>query len=366
VSSSAPGNTSRLPPAGLPLLAALLLLITAGCREQDEIRRYQPPKVTEPEPKVRLLAAVFPHGEHTWFFKLAGPIKAIDDHARDFIRFVSSVRFPDGGEKPTWTLPTDWKEEPGAGEFRYATIHVDPKDPALQLTVSKLGRQAGSLLANVNRWRDLDLGLGPISEASLPKVTSKLEVAGNSVTVVKMEGPGADKGKRKPPFMLDGHPPVPSVHPAPARSLVYHKPEGWKELNPSSGGIRLEAAFEVTEGGQVARITVLRLGGGGRDLLANVNRWRQLDLGLGPIEEAQLGKIVQTMEVAGTPASFVDLAGPEGANRKRVLGVAVPHGGQTWFFTMKGPADLVGKQKAVFEAFVRSVKFAGGARTADE
>ena len=37
----------------------------------------------------------------------------------------------------------------------------------------------------------------------------------------------------------------------------------------------------------------------------------------------------------------------------------LPRGEQTWFFTIKGPADLVEKQKSAFEAFVKSVRFDG-------
>jgi hypothetical protein len=32
----------------------------------------------------------------------------------------------------------------------------------------------------------------------------------------------------------------------------------------------------------------------------------------------------------------------------------------TWFIKMRGPADLVGRQLAAFEAFLKSVRFDGG------
>ena len=38
----------------------------------------------------------------------------------------------------------------------------------------------------------------------------------------------------------------------------------------------------------------------------------------------------------------------------------VVRGDQSIFFKMKGSAELVGKQKPAFEAFLKSVKFAGG------
>ena len=49
-----------------------------------------------------------------------------------------------------------------------------------------------------------------------------------------------------------------------------------------------------------------------------------------------------------------------GKETRRILGVVVPRRGQTWFFKMTGPADLVDKQKPVFEAFLKSVRFDGG------
>ena len=41
-------------------------------------------------------------------------------------------------------------------------------------------------------------------------------------------------------------------------------------------------------------------------------------------------------------------------------GVMLPRDDQTWFFTIKGPVELVAKEKATFEAFIKSVRFEGG------
>ena len=49
-----------------------------------------------------------------------------------------------------------------------------------------------------------------------------------------------------------------------------------------------------------------------------------------------------------------------GRETRRILGVVVLRRGQTWFFKMTGPADLVEKQKPAFEAFLKSVRFDGG------
>ena len=65
---------------------------------------------------VRLLAAIFPRPDETWFFKLSGPVKAVDDQEKTFQGFIRSVRFSDRAEKPvTWEVPPGWRQEPGRG-----------------------------------------------------------------------------------------------------------------------------------------------------------------------------------------------------------------------------------------------------------
>jgi len=51
------------------------------------------------------------------------------------------------------------------------------------------------------------------------------------------------------------------------------------------------------------------------------------------------------------------LTGPESAGGSRILAVMVSRGDISWFFKMRGPADLVGREKAAFEAFIGSVRF---------
>ena len=65
------------------------------------------------------------------------------------------------------------------------------------------------------------------------------------------------------------------------------------------------------------------------------------------------------MNVDGLSGHYADLTGPESAGGSRILAVMVPRGDMTWFFKMRGPADLVGREKAAFEAFIGSVRFAG-------
>lgn len=140
-----------------------------------EVNRLDPPERTSStnEP-VRLLAAIFSKGDSTWFFKLMGPASKLTTKTEEFETFVRTVRFGVEGSTPPiqWSAPNNWK--PGkTNELRYATFLIDPDaNPKLELTVIKLGKDAGSILANINRWRE-QVGLGPVSEGDLPTVIKK-------------------------------------------------------------------------------------------------------------------------------------------------------------------------------------------------
>ncbi len=165
------------------------------------------------------------------------------------------------------------------------------------------------------------------------------------------------KARKSPPF-ANRRPPVrekenKDQEPAAALPLTYQTPPGWKEV-PARDGISL-AAFQITEGDRAAVVTVSTAGG---SLEANVNRWRD-QVGLGLAREEQIQKDLRPIDVGGTRGHYVDLTGPESAGGSRILAVRVPRDDTTWFFKMRGPADLVGHQKTAFEAFVGSVRFTG-------
>jgi hypothetical protein len=134
---------------------------------------------------------------------------------------------------------------------------------------------------------------------------------------------------------------------------AYKLPPGWEEAD------RLVtmsvATVKVRGGGREATLTVTPLAGGAGGLLPNVNRWR-VQIGLPRIGEEEMQKSLRKGEVDGSPAQLIDLAGPE----QRTLGAVVTRDPQTWFFKLSGPAELVGKEKPAFEAFLASVKFPGG------
>lgn len=71
-----------------------------------------------------------------------------------------------------------------------------------------------------------------------------------------------------------------------------------------------------------------------------------------PIPDADILKQAQTLPIAGVQASYGDYSGTQ----VRILGVILPQRDKTWFVKMIGPPDLVGRQKANFEAFVKSFR----------
>ena len=80
---------------------------------------------------------------------------------------------------------------------RYATILIGPEAHPLELTVMSLG---GSLLENVNRWRD-QVGLPPVKNEELGTASREVTTKqGKKITRVDASGM-ASKGAQMPPFM---------------------------------------------------------------------------------------------------------------------------------------------------------------------
>lgn len=335
---------------GFWLVCAALVL--AGCQEPEQIREYTVPK----EPPVRLLAVMLPREDRTWFFKLMGPEAEVAKHVKTFDAFVSSVHFAQGG-KPEWTVPEEWSEEHTDQRFE-AVIRFAGKGMPLPITITQLGGpQAKDVRANLNRWRG-QLGLDEISDDELRKLEGNIKVDGQAATRVDFTGPGKGGLRRA----LNA--PQPSQ--PPRRPFTFTKPNDWEELPANAvAGIHRDAVFRVGKGERFAHTTVLRLGGDGGGSLQNVNRWRR-ELGLESTTEEQLRRDLRSRDTAAGRMNSVELTGRVQNEERVTLGAWIAHGGQTWFITMKGPADVVRAQKSAFESFVQSFRFDGGAGDAHE
>jgi len=330
---------------GLVVICGLTAALSLGC-QNEEIRSYRVPK---PE-ATRLLAVIIPHGEKTWFFKLVGPAPQVEEHKQAFDQFIRSVRFTDQGERAiTWTVPDSWLAGP-ASNLRYAAFYLGPKDHPLELTVFEFSGATGSVLANVNRWRN-EMRLRNIQESELSQISKELRLENGLATMVDMATSAGGSAARMPA------PDIVSRRSGPQSAFHYDKPQGWKE-KPDPKRIRL-VLFEIGEGLAEAGVSVLPRDGGG--LLTNVNRWRG-QIHLEQTDEEQLRKEMRPIGVGGTAGQYIDLVGPESAGqpRQRILGVVVPRTEETWFFKLQGPADVVEKEKTAFETFVKSVRFNAG------
>jgi hypothetical protein len=140
---------------------------------------------------------------------------------------------------------------------------------------------------------------------------------------------------------------------APA-AVHWTAPAGW--IEQAASGFRKGSFLVRDKDGKTADVSVISFPEAAGGLLANVNRWRD-QLKLAPISDAaQAGT---PMSVSGHDMFFVDLVSeqpisPDGST-SRILGGIFPTNGETWFFKMIGPDQLVESQRDAFKQFLESV-----------
>jgi len=362
-------------------LLGFSIVSLVGCGTQDEITRYS---ITAPQGPVqiqpatagslggavanaerkRMLAAILPQGEETWFFKLTGQDEAVAKQQEQFSALIESVRFTGEMALPVWDLPAGWQQQSASG-MRFATIQIEEGGQTLELTVIPLqtmGDVDEYVLGNVNRWRG-QLGLVPVAEI---KPSDKGDASSSvrqfelpdttQVTLVNLVGRGSGSDALAAGFEMANHPPIGDVPlsnsaspPDNDGSFTYTTPDGWSPI--AAGGMR-RAAFKVSEGEREVEVTVITLPQSGGERLSNVNRWRQ-QIQLSDTTADQLANDIQKISLASASGDYVKLVGPEEA----ILAVLADFQGTTWFFKLKGNADLAEQERERFEAFVQSVKF---------
>jgi hypothetical protein len=323
-----------------------------------------------------MLAAIIPQGKWTWFFKLSGPDNLVVQQQEQFTALLKSVQFVGQPPQPTWNLPDGWHQL-GPSGMRFATIEFKAGQRNLEVTVIPLESQ-GDIdeyrLGNINRWRG-QLGLPPVAaitpttEHDSSSSVQQFKLGDSSlVTLVDLVGQGGNRDVMAAAagFDMANHPPIGEIQahvPAgPAGSsddrneFRYTTPDGWSATEIS--GMR-RAAFEVIEGDKKVEITVISLPQSGGERLANVNRWRN-QIKLSDTTAEQLDKELQKVPLATATGDYVQLVGPADATpRESIDAVLADVSGSTWFFKMKGDANLAEQQRERFQTFVRSVEFSG-------
>jgi hypothetical protein len=141
-------------------------------------------------------------------------------------------------------------------------------------------------------------------------------------------------------------------------------PSGWEE-QPASG-FRKGSYLVRGADGKTADVSIISFPESAGGLLANVNRWRN-QLKLPPVTNE--AEATTPMPVAGREMVFVDLVSAEPiektGSKTRILGGILPLPGETWFFKMMGPDELVEPQRDQFRQFLESVHAEAGPAPAE-
>jgi len=145
----------------------------------------------------------------------------------------------------------------------------------------------------------------------------------------------------------------------PMPGIKYQTPEGWENL--PAGAMRAASLRIRGEKDQVADVSAIPLPGFAGSELDNVNRWRS-QVGLGPVGEAELTKMVEKVKIAGEEGHLYDIGGQtSGTNAaSRVLGAILRREGMVWFFKVTGADALVAANKAKFVEMLKTVQFTAG------
>lgn len=146
--------------------------------------------------------------------------------------------------------------------------------------------------------------------------------------------------------------------------LAYKLPaKNWEEAPP---GEMRAASFRVKgEGNKTADVGVFPLPGMAGSDLSNVNRWRG-QVGLPAVQEEELAKLAEAIEIDGSKAQVYDMAGenPGSGEKTRILAAILRKSNVAWFFKMTGDEDFVASEKKNFMSLLASMKFQGAARAA--
>lgn len=123
----------------------------------------------------------------------------------DLSRFVSHVTTPSGtavvvdlvsseapppapaGKELNYSVPTGWTEQP-AGEMRKAAFKIEKGADTAVVTVIPLRGMSGTLIDNVNRWRQ-QVELPPATESEVQLAMRKIQVGGYSAPYFDLPGP---------------------------------------------------------------------------------------------------------------------------------------------------------------------------------
>ena len=145
----------------------------------------------------------------------------------------------------------------------------------------------------------------------------------------------------------------PSASPKVKPQLEYKLPAGWTEVPANSVNL---AAFAIKDGAKEAGVNITPLPNlAGREGLV-VNMWRE-QAGLAPIEDAELAKTLEPVEIGGKKGQIFEVLGAkEGGAPLRIVTAFYHEADASWFYKLAGDEALVSAQKPAFVEFLKSVR----------
>jgi len=169
----------------------------------------------------RILGAIFPQGQVTWYVKMFGEDSLVSSQKETFIRFLETLSFHHSDEHhrtgetasspvaetapapatqaaptPTgWSTPAGWTQQAPSGMRAASYLVEDASGDKVDVSVVALDGGGGGDLNNINRWRG-QIGLANIQQDTLAAHTASIEVGGVKSLVVDMTG--TDPATQKP------------------------------------------------------------------------------------------------------------------------------------------------------------------------
>jgi hypothetical protein len=140
--------------------------------------------------------------------------------------------------------------------------------------------------------------------------------------------------------------------------LTWTLPAGWKQTAPGQMSL---ASFAAGESATV-NITPLPNLKGREE--AVVNMWRE-QVGLGPLPQEELEKVLQPAEIAGEQGQAFEINGTslDGKPSRTITGI-LHRDSKSWFFKLSGEDTAVAAQKAAFFEFLKSIRIVDPAAAA--
>jgi hypothetical protein len=141
------------------------------------------------------------------------------------------------------------------------------------------------------------------------------------------------------------------------REIRWKLPPGWTEQPASQ--MRVGSFIVKGKSGMNSDVSIIPLSGQAGNDLGNINRWRG-QINLEPISEAELPKVLKTIQSGGRQISFVNFASRQPLIRqkykKRLMAAYFADGERTWFIKMTGEDSDVVAAKPSFLRFLSSLQ----------